>query len=544
VSGQHFSYRLDRMIEDYQQAGYTAGMHRWDPRLKLGVLVVAIALNIGLARADVSLTLFVVALALIGLSRIPLRLFLLFFMAPAWATLIVVVGYSIGFGSAPLWRAGSVIVHSDGLRLGLAAALRVASDMGWMAAVFLTTPFHMLLEAFRWYRVPPALVDASGMAYRYAFLLADESYRMISASRARGGFRSFRAKIESTAMILAQIVLRAYDRAARLQQSMSARGAHVQLIHPRYLWEDEKLWREHTMQSGSDGFANEIAALDLPRASVGVDNGPMIECRGVDFSYQRGGEQQLSGMQLAIDRGEIVVLCGANGCGKSTLLKLLCGALKPLSGEIRLAGQPLDAARRNEAFRSVGMLFQDPNDQVFCTHVLEDVCYGPRNLGMDPESMMALVKRAMALAEVEHLAARPVHQLSFGEMRRVGLAGLIAMGQPLLLLDEPSAYLDPAASRQVVQLVRRLNRDHGYTFVIVTHDMKFAAELATRIVVMEHGRVLADGAPRAILTDAELLLRARLEPPTLTKLFSGTDLVRKKAVPVTVAEGRALLEAV
>jgi cobalt/nickel transport system ATP-binding protein len=527
------------MIEDYQRAGYRTGLHGWDPRLKLGLLVVAVTLNIGFARADVSLALFVIALGLIALSRIPLRLFLLFFLAPAWATLIIVVGYSIGFGSVPLWQAGPVVVHSDGLRLGLAAAVRVACDMSWMAGVFLTTPFHMLLEAFRWYRVPPALVDASGMAYRYAFLLADESYRMIAASRARGGFRTFRAKIESTSMILAQIVLRAYDRAARLQQSMNARGAHVQLIHPRYLWEDEKLWRGHIMSEYSG--END---LDLSIARAGGDNAPIIECRGLDFSYVRGGEMQLSGMQLAIERGEIVVLCGPNGCGKSTLLRLLCGALKPLSGEIRLAGAPLDAARRNEAFRSVGMLFQDPNDQVFCTNVLEDVCYGPRNLGMEPERMMTLVKRAMALAEIEHLANRPVHQLSFGEMRRVGLAGLIAMGQPLLLLDEPSAYLDPAATQQVVRLVHRLNKDHGYTFVIVTHDMEFAAELATRVVVMEHGRVLADSTPRAILTDAELLRRARLEPPALTKLFSGTRIARNAAVPVTIDEGRALLEAV
>ena len=223
----------------------------------------------GLARPGVSLALFAAALVLIGLSRIPLRLFLLFFLAPAWATLIVVIGYSIGFGSIPLWRIGPVTVHSDGLGLGLAAALRVACDMSWMAAVFLTTPFHMLLEAFRWYRVPPALVDASGMAYRYAFLLADESYRMISAARARGGFRSFRAKIESTAMILAQIILRAYDRAARLQQSMNARGAHVQLIHPRYLWEDEKLWREHTMSSSSDTSDDAAAGPGERGASPG-----------------------------------------------------------------------------------------------------------------------------------------------------------------------------------------------------------------------------------------------------------------------------------
>jgi cobalt ECF transporter T component CbiQ len=463
----------------------------------------------------------------------------LFFLAPAWATAIVVVGYSIGFGTEPLWRIGPIILHRDGLMLGLAAALRVACDMSWMAAVFLTTPFHMLLEAFRWYRVPPVLVEASGMAYRYAFLLADESYRMIAAARARGGFRTFRAKIESTAMILAQIILRAYDRAARLQQSMNARGGHIQLVHPRYLWEDERLWREANMATPAE--SQMIASFNLP-AAVADGRVPIAECRGVDFAYRRGGELQLRGLQIAIERGEVVVLCGPNGCGKSTFLKLLCGVLKPLAGEVRVAGEPLEAANRNEAFRSVGMLFQDPNDQVFCTHVLEDVCYGPRNLGVAPELLIERAKRALAIAEIGHLSERPVHQLSFGEMRRVGLAGLIAMGQPLLLLDEPSAYLDPAATRQVVELVRKLNEEQAYTFVIVTHDMEFAAELATRIIVMEHGIVLADGTPRAILTDGELLRRARLEPPTLTKLFGGGAQSSDSGVPITIAEGRALLD--
>lgn len=121
-------------------------------------------------------------------------------------------------------------------------------------------------------------------------------------------------------------------------------------------------------------------------------------------------------------------------------------------------------------------------------------------------------------------------------------AGLIAMRQPLLLLDEPSAYLDPAAAQQVIRLVRRLNQDYGYTFIIVTHDMEFAAELATRMVVMEAGRILDDGTPREILTDAALLRRARLEPPTLTKLFSEGAEVGVGTIPVTMAEAHTLLQ--
>jgi cobalt/nickel transport system ATP-binding protein len=203
---------------------------------------------------------------------------------------------------------------------------------------------------------------------------------------------------------------------------------------------------------------------------------------------------------------------------------------------------PLDQARRNEAFRYVGLLFQDPNDQVFCTHVREDVAYGPRNLGLDSATVDTLVTAAMALVEITHLAQRSVHQLSFGEMKRIGLAGLIAMRPPLMLLDEPSAYLDPAASLQLMQIVQRLNTEYGYTFIIVTHDMELAAELATRVLIMQHGRIVADGKPRDILTNQELLRSARLEPPTLTKVFSETSGIDHDAeVPITVAEARALL---
>ena len=142
----------------------------------------------------------------------------------------------------------------------------------------------------------------------------------------------------------------------------------------------------------------------------------------------------------------------------------------------------------------------------------------------------SVVTAAMALAEISHLGERSVHQLSFGEMKRIGLAGLIAMRQPLMLLDEPSAYLDPAATRQLLQIVKRLNAEYGYTFIVVTHDMELVAELATRVMIMQDGRIVADGKPRDILTDQDLLASARLEPPMLTRMFSELSSKRWSAV--------------
>jgi energy-coupling factor transporter ATP-binding protein EcfA2 len=395
------------------------------------------------------------------------------------------------------------------------------------------------LDALKFYRVPPVLIDAVGMAYRYAFLLAEECYRMMAAARVRGGLKSFYGKIESISMILAQVIIRAYDRAARLQMAMIARGANFAHTAPgaENIVNIEPEFTE-ILSSSADRQYECLAPVTIS-SSV-----PVLECRDFSFSYKRGGVKEVDNLNLSVEQGEVVVLCGPNGCGKSTFLNLVAGALKRLSGEIRLLGMPLDHARRNEAFRYVGLLFQDPNDQVFCTHVQEDVAFGPRNLGLDSTTIDTLVTAAMALVEITHLAQRSVHQLSFGEMKRIGLAGLIAMRQPLMLLDEPSAYLDPASSRQVMQIVRRLNSEYGYTFIIVTHDMELAAELATRILIMQNGHIIADGKPREILTNQDLLTSARLEPPTLTKVFgemSAADRGARTEVPITVAEARALL---
>ncbi len=536
MSGQFYSYRLDRMIEDYQNAGIQDGWHHWDARLKLFLLVVAIGLNVVVANAWLSAALLAISLVFIVRSKIPFRLFAIFFLAPAWATLLVFVGFSVGFGLRPIFSVGPVTFYRGGVALGISAALRVASEMSWIAALMLTTPFPRLLEALGFYRVPPVLIGAFAMAYRYAFLLADECYRMIAASRVRGGLNSFYRKIESVSMIVAQVIIRAYDRAARLQQAMMTRGADFADVSGRMVAVDAEV--AEAPSSPPDGH------YDCLMPSTGISPAALaLECRNLSFAYKRGAAPVIDELTLSVAGGEVIALCGPNGCGKSTFLKLVTGVLKPLSGEVRLLGIPSDQARRNDAFRFVGLLFQDPNDQVFCTHVREDIAYGPRNLGLDRVTIDKVVTAAMALAEISHLSARSVHQLSFGEMKRIGLAGLIAMRQPLVLLDEPSAYLDPAATRQLLHIVKRLNAEYGYTFIVVTHDMELVAELATRVLIMQDGRIVADGRPRDILTDQALLASARLEPPTLTRMFSelGRSNGASSDIPLTIAEAKALL---
>jgi cobalt/nickel transport system ATP-binding protein len=535
MSGKGLSLRTDLMIQEYQERRSARGVHSWDPRLKLALLVVAVAANVVIAKLWLSSLLFGLAVVLIAWSAIPARLFLLFFLAPAWATLLVFAGFAIGFGATPVAEVAFLTVYREGIVLGLSAAARVASDMSWMALVFLTTSFASVLGALRWYRVPEVLVDTVGMAYRYAFLLIDEFYRMIASARIKGGLRSGMERLRTTGMILSQVLLRAYDRATSIQQAMISRGAGAVPSEAP------------ASADPPDAAANaaDIEGVALLRAQIPDDGALILDARDVSFSYVRGGALETDHVSLRVERGEIVFLCGSNGSGKSTLLKLFAGILKPAAGEIRLSGTPLDSETRNRAFHHVGLLFQDPDDQVFCPTVSEDIAFGPINLGLDAAGVERVVKTAMELTEIGHLAERPIHRLSYGEMRRIGLAGLLAMRPPLLLLDEPRAFLDPRSAHRFVDLVRRLNRELGYTFVIVTHDMDFAAQLATRVVVLDHGHVVADGNPREILTDPQLLAGSRLEPPLLTRVFAGTDerALASGPIPLTAAEATEAIAA-
>jgi len=256
----------------------------------------------------------------------------------------------------------------------------------------------------------------------------------------------------------------------------------------------------------------DLRPVPLP---VGV---PALECRELDFSYHDGAPA-VAGVSFSIQRGESVALLGPNGSGKTTLLKLVTGLLTPDAGEIRLGGKILDAAMAREVFRIVGFLFQDSQDQLFNNFVAEDVAYGLKNLGLSAAEIQERVSLALHLTEAQHLARRPIHHLSGGEMKRVALAGLIAMRSPLLILDEPQNALDPASSEHLIDLVEHLHRDHGYAFLIVTHKMDFVPRLAGRVIVMDQGHVLCDGSVRAVLTDIPMLASARLAAPGITRYF-------------------------
>ena len=254
-----------------------------------------------------------------------------------------------------------------------------------------------------------------------------------------------------------------------------------------------------------------------------------LEAEKLSFHY---GDETIAvdGVDFRIMEGEAVALCGHNGSGKTTLMKLLAGLLKPAQGLVRVSGVELNPRTCREVFRTVGLLFQDPQDQLFCNEVREDIAYGPRNMGFSDADVNERVGLALTITETEHLGERPIHHLSAGEMKRVALAGLVAMRTPVLILDEPFNGLDPASTTRLVALIRHLSRDHGYTMLMTTHQMSLVPEVADRMLVMQGGRLIADGSVRDLLTDIPLLEQARLQPPTITRFFY-EKAVRERLTP-------------
>jgi len=228
---------------------------------------------------------------------------------------------------------------------------------------------------------------------------------------------------------------------------------------------------------------------------------PALELGALHYHYP-DGTLALEGVSLRIAEGERVALLGANGAGKSTLLLALAGIVRA-EGEVSVLGEALTDESLPRLRARVGLLFANPDDQLFSPTVFDDVAYGPLYMGLDEGEVRGRVEEALTAVGLADLAARAPHRLSLGQRRRAALATVLSMGAPILVLDEPSASLDPAARRRLVALLGELGR----TQLIATHDLALAAELCPRSVLLDAGRVVADGATDELLADAALLER-------------------------------------
>lgn len=233
-----------------------------------------------------------------------------------------------------------------------------------------------------------------------------------------------------------------------------------------------------------------------------------IEVNDLHFSYP-DGHSALKGVTVSIAPGEKVALVGPNGAGKSTLMLHLNGILQSSRGEVRVGGMPIRKDNLGQVRAAVGLVFQDPDDQLFSPTVFEDVAFGPLHMGQPESEVRQRVSEALAAVGMEDYASRVSHHLSTGEKKRIAIATVLSMTPEILVLDEPTAGLDPRARRGLIHLLRDLDQ----TMLVSTHDMPFVAELFPRTVIMESGRVVADGLTADLLADEDLLEAHGLERP-------------------------------
>ncbi|MCD2193913.1 energy-coupling factor ABC transporter ATP-binding protein [Actinomycetospora endophytica] len=235
---------------------------------------------------------------------------------------------------------------------------------------------------------------------------------------------------------------------------------------------------------------------------------PSLEVTGLAYAYP-DGHQALYGVDLRISRGERVALLGPNGAGKTTLVLHLNGVHRAGAGHVAVGGLPVEKRNLQEIRRRVGVVFQDPDDQLFMPTVADDVAFGPANFGVTGPALDSRVRGALdAVGMAEHADRSPMH-LSGGQRRRVALATVLACDPEILVLDEPSSNLDPVARRELAEVLVGLDR----TMLMVTHDLPYALQLCDRAVVLDAGVVVADGPIRELLADDEFLRRHRLELP-------------------------------
>ncbi len=253
----------------------------------------------------------------------------------------------------------------------------------------------------------------------------------------------------------------------------------------------------------------------------------MIEAREVSYSYENQ-VKALKEVNFCIKKGEKIALIGANGSGKSTLFLCLNGVLKPQSGEILYCGKPFDYKKQSllELRSNVGIVFQEPDNQLFSASVYQEISFGPLNLRLAPSVVKQRVDEIMKVLHIEKLKDRPTQYLSGGEKKRITIADILVMNPEVILFDEPVSALDPKHTELVYEIIDNLSKS-GITVLISTHDIDHAYKWADRIFVFHEGRIVGDGTPQEIFKQEEILSRANLKKPYLIKLY---EMLQKEGI--------------
>ena len=266
-----------------------------------------------------------------------------------------------------------------------------------------------------------------------------------------------------------------------------------------------------------------------------------IETIDLCYTYY-DGTRALTNMNFSVEEGENIAILGPNGAGKTTLLHHFNGLLMPSSGKVLVLGKIVDPSDLDWVRQKVGLVFQDPDDQLFARTVGEDVAFGPVNLGLLRDEVKARVKWALEATEIADLVNKAPGNLSTGQKRRAALAGVLAMKPEIILLDEPMANLDPRTASKVLRLVLQLNKELGITLIIATHDLDLVPLFADKICVLNKGEIALVGPPAEVFSKADMIRSMDLRLPRITHLFEilskNDSILTSKQYPLTIGEAR------
>ncbi|WP_305045437.1 energy-coupling factor ABC transporter ATP-binding protein [Geoalkalibacter sp.] len=267
---------------------------------------------------------------------------------------------------------------------------------------------------------------------------------------------------------------------------------------------------------------------------------PLLKIENLHYTYE-DGTPALNGIDLEIEKGEFLAVLGSNGSGKTTLIKHLNGLLRPTLGRVLFDAKPIESVSAREVFSRIGIVFQDPNDQLFASTVEEDVAFGPTNMGLAPREIKERVHEALHRVGMEDLARKSIHALSHGQKKRICIAGVLAMAPQVIILDEPTAGLDPMGVHSLMHLLEDLNKKQGVTMIMATHVVDLVPLFMSKIAILGKGRVLRFGTPGEVFGDAEAIEKAKLHLPLIAELMNilkTRDHVKLHHIPLTVGEAR------
>ncbi|ABO51074.1 cobalt ABC transporter, ATPase subunit [Desulforamulus reducens MI-1] len=264
-----------------------------------------------------------------------------------------------------------------------------------------------------------------------------------------------------------------------------------------------------------------------------------IEIKDLSF-YYKDGTRALDKLSLGFEKGKKIAILGPNGSGKTTLLLHFNGINTVQQGSVTVMGRAVHQSNQQWLRGKVGLVFQDPDDQIFSGTVWDDVAFGPINQGLRGEELNNRVNEALRIVRMKDLAHKAPYHLSYGQKKKVAIAGVLAMDPDMIVLDEPVAFLDPSGKRSLFSILDVLNQQ-GKTIILATHDVDLVVQWADQVVILTEGRVIAQGAPR-LLSDPALVEEADLELPTASQIFLPYQELYQQKIPVTVEDAQAMIK--